>query len=507
MAARRTPLWLERARARVWRDARGGDMWPDPGGLIDLPRSKPEFAAFRRRLSALRTGRARAATPFLVPKRDGLTRPGHLIAPMERVFFQALVDTFMHDADRQMVSQKIVFGYRTIERRSSPIPYGKQPTKQWLNWRRTYKDALRTGKYQAAINTDVASFFEQIDHGKLRTRLGDFGVASATIDELMNLLADFGRGWGATKRGLPQGTSPARILSSLFLDPVDKEMTRAPDDALYFRFIDDIWLCAPTEAEARRALRRLEKAMRSQGLNLQPGKTKIFLGATQIKAEVIDADDEADAVDYAMKRNPKRGLVMVKRKWRSASRRKPMPQRLIKMLMNRLRWNDDGYAIGWCLARLGVLDWLSDVVGPYLALFIDRKAVQVAIATHLSSPMNLSSWQEVHLFRACLSAKSIGRPILDHARTVLENKNADTPARQWAAVVLGHHGDAADHVLLVRHHLDNTDLARATAVAVQTVDPTTRRDVWADVANRYPEQKDLIGRLKGRKRPFWPVYE
>jgi hypothetical protein len=505
LPARRTPLWLERARARVWRDA-DGDMWPDPGGLLDLPRSKPEFAAFRTKVNALRKGRARAAVPFLVPKRDGLTRPGHLIAPVERVYFQALIDTFLHDTDRQMVSQKIAFGLRAINGRRSPVPFGGR-TEQWLVFRKTYKDALRSGVYDAAVNTDVASYFEQIDHTKLATRLADFGVSSGTAQEVMDLLADFGRGWGATKRGLPQGTSPARVLSSLFLDPVDKEMTRPPGGVLYFRFMDDIWLCAPTESEARRALRRLETAMRRLGLNLQPGKTRIFVGATQIKTEVIDADDEADAVDYALKRSRRRGLALVRRKWRSASRRKPMPPRLVKMLLNRLRWNDDRFALGWCLSRLGVLDWLADVVSPYLALFIDRTEVQRAIARHLVSPLNLSSWEESHLLRACLSAKRVQRPILDHARQLLANKNADLPSRQWAAVLLGRRGDGADHVLLGRYHLDESDLARACVIAVQTVDPILRRDVWAAIATRYPELKTLINRVKGRAVPWWPVFK
>lgn len=274
----------------------------------------------------------------------------------------------------------------------------------------------------------------------------------------------------------------------------------------YFRYMDNIWILAPTEPEARRALRRLEAAMRSIGLNLQPGKTRVLAGATQIRSEIIDADDEVDMVDYVLKRNRRRGLKLVRTKWRSASRRKPMPQRFVKYLLNRLRYNSDPFALGWCLSSLGVIDWLADVVGPYLALFVDRSIVQRAIAAHLTSPMNLSTWEESHLLRACLSARTVQRDILDHAREALANKNADIPSRQWAAVLLGRHGDAGDHALIGLHHLEDLDLARACIIGLQSADPTLRRDAFGQIGTKYPALRPLINRVKGLKSPWWPTF-
>lgn len=129
MPSRRVPVRLERAVARVKREA-DGDIWPDPAGLIDLPRSKAEFGRLRAAVTAVRRGRASSARPFLVAKRDGLTGPGHVIAPVERAYFQGLIDTFLHDIDARLESKMRVFGYRARQRRTSPTPYGRT-TEQW----------------------------------------------------------------------------------------------------------------------------------------------------------------------------------------------------------------------------------------------------------------------------------------------------------------------------------------------------------------------------------------
>jgi len=163
-------------------------------------------------------------------------------------------------------------------------------------------------------------------------------------------------------------------------------------------------------------------------------------------------------------------------------------------------------AVHWGLSRLGSIDWLADIVGPYLSLFASPGSVQRSIETHLRSPRNLSPFEEVHLMRALLSAKKLRRSLLDYAQSVVVNRNAAVPVRQWAVLLLGRHGDIADQRLIARHHLDDPELARACVIGLQAANPRLRGSAMSDIARTYPETQPLIDRVKGLKSPYWPTF-
>ncbi len=453
-----------------------------------------------RAISRLRKNPPRPASSYLLPKRDGLTRPAHILSVVERVYYQALVDTFLHDVDARLEDAHHVFGYRARGRRNSPEPFGHSPIGQWLDFSQAVKGAARASGVGAVVITDVAAFFERIGHGPLRDRLTSVGVSAASAAELYDLL----KALVGKRRGLPQGYDASSVLATAFLDPVDKAMLRK--GWAYYRYVDDIRIVAPSEAHARKALRDLEAEMRKIDLNLQPGKTKILVGTAQIKAEILEADAEIAAVDYVVTaiRTGSRGAV--RKAWRSASRRKPIPPRLVKYLLNRLRGNRDVYGVGWCKSHLGTVDWLADIVGPYLAQFASRSDIQVAIENHLRSPMNLSAWEECNLFRSLLSARHVRRGILNHACDRLDDRSAETPSRQWAAVLLGRHGDPSDQSLVVAHSLDNSALARASVIALQSSSPATRRSHYRAIAASFPEHRWLTERVRGLAAPHWPLF-
>jgi hypothetical protein len=158
------------------------------------------------------------------------------------------------------------------------------------------------------------------------------------------------------------------------------------------------------------------------------------------------------------------------------------------------------------LARLGELDYLAPQVSRYLALFASRSAVQDEIANHLSSPANLSEWEEMLLFRSMLSARSVKRLLLARARVALDNKNAGIEVRQYAAILLGKHGDAADHTFVAARSLDSLPLAHAGVLALQLADARLRGRYLSDVQSRYPQSRALVAKL-GRSRPVrWPEF-
>jgi hypothetical protein len=477
------------------------DLWADPAQFEDLPRSATELTLLKRSLS-----RARSATTFrpawegTIPKRDGLTRTGHFLYPLERVYYQALVDSILATTEVSMAPRTHVFGYRVTAARTSSAPFGKRPIEQWLQFHRTVKEAVKSRSFQAVVISDIAAFFEMIPHAELERQLVLAGVRPATAAELRRALGTI----MGSERGIPQGSDTSSALASAFLFGVDRAMLRS--GYAYFRYVDDLRILVGSESEGRRALRQLEAEVRRLGLSLQPGKTEILVGSAQLATRILNADAEIDGIDYVWRGKPRRlSLPRIKKAWRSESRRKAWNKRLIKYLINRLRKSKDALALNWCLRRLGVLDWLAELVAPYLALFPDRMSVQRAVEVHLRSDANLSGWEASALLRMLLSARRVSRGILDFAVGTIEDANAQLPVRQWSTILLGKAGNAADRVVVARHSLDHELVARAAVVALQD-DVTLRGTTYAAIGQTYPALQPLIHRYRGLARSRWPVY-
>ncbi len=399
-----------------------------------------------------------------------------------------------------MASRGHVFGYRGVNLRKSLRPYGKRPIEQWLQFHKSVKEAAGSGRFGAVVITDIAAFFEMISHAKLEHELVSCGVKTSTAGEIRSALGTL----MASERGIPQGSDTSSALATAFLSNVDHRMLRA--GYAYYRYVDDFRIFVASESEGRRALRALEAEVRGLGLSLQPGKTEILVGHAQLTQRIVKADAEIDGIDYVWRAKARPfALSRVKRAWRSEAKRKTWNKRLVKFLVNRLRKAKDDLAVNWCLKRLGVLDWLAELVAPYLALFVDRRRIQRELEAHFRSDANNSAWEESALMRALLSARVVSRGLLDFAVTRYTDRNALLPTRQWAAVLLGKTGTPHDRSLLALHATEHEMLARAVVVALQA-DAAARGAVYADIVSRYPDLEALTNRYRGMARPIWPTY-
>lgn len=499
MAAKRVGLSLGRAVRRIRQDA-WDDIWPDPLNLALLPRTIPEFVTMRRRLVRLRDGRARVprAREALIPKPNGLMRPAHQLTIEARIYYQALVDSFMYDIDKGLVGKNHVFGYRPLAPRSTKAPFGFGLS-QWKRFRKQVRAEVKSGKFGAMVRTDLAAFYERIPHGPLEARLTSLGVRDDVAKELRSLLKEL----MGKASGLPQGPDPSGLLASVYLHPLDRSVIAAGYG--YVRYVDDIYVLARDRTDAKRALRLLEAEARRLDLIVQSAKTDLVVGLSEMETAVSD-DDEIAAVDYVVKRRPRAAAgPVVRGAWKELARRKSPQRRELKYLLGRLTDNRDPVAVKWCLARLGELDYIAPTVARYLACFATRPTVQIAVARHLASPDNISEWEEMNLLRAMLTAARGERLLLARARTTLANRNAGIEVRQFAALVLGKLGDGSDHDVVARDSMDLKDVADASLVALQAADPKTRGKHTTDVVSRYGSG-ELASKVKGRRFPVWPVF-
>jgi hypothetical protein len=221
----------------------------------------------------------------------------------------------------------------------------------------------------------------------------------------------------------------------------------------------------------------------------------------------VDGDDEIAGIDYVVRHARRsRANAAIHASWLSFSRRKLQPHRYLKYLLNRLSDANDDVAVNWCLRRLGTLDHLAPTIARYLSAYCSRPSIRSAIAAHLRSSANISEWEEMNLFRALLNSPTAGRPILDRARHVCDDRNAGVEVRQYALVLLGKLGDPGDHAVVERVGLESSPLAAASLIALQDADSRTRGRAYAAICAKFSELRVLESKLNGRRSPMWPGF-
>jgi group II intron reverse transcriptase/maturase len=134
------------------------------------------------------------------------------------------------------------------------------------------------------VEADIESFFDSVDHGKLREildqRVRD-GVVRRAIDKWLKagVLED-----GSLRRsefGTPQGGVLSPLLANVYLHEVldvwfeEKVKLRMRGPAFLLRYADDFVMVFAREDDARRVLDVLPKRFGKYGLRLHPEKTRL----------------------------------------------------------------------------------------------------------------------------------------------------------------------------------------------------------------------------------------
>ena len=134
------------------------------------------------------------------------------------------------------------------------------------------------------IEIDVQSFFDEIDHGHLRTIVGQRvrdGVITRLIGKWLKagVMVDGER--RRAKAGSPQGGVISPLLANIFLHEVfdrwfEREVKpRLNGEVFAVRFADDIIIVVQEESQVRRVMQVLPKRFGKYGLRLHPDKTRV----------------------------------------------------------------------------------------------------------------------------------------------------------------------------------------------------------------------------------------
>lgn len=161
---------------------------------------------------------------------------------------------------------------------------------------------IRGGEVAWILRADIRRFFDSIDRAHLdvllRARVPDARVLDL-VERILRQPLRERRQLVESIEGIPQGSPLSPLLSNVYLDGVDVELSARHPRMI--RFCDDILVGAHDEEEVKTALERLDPALDAIGLQLHPKKTA-----------VLSVDDGFEFLGFRVSRQglgPSRGAV------------------------------------------------------------------------------------------------------------------------------------------------------------------------------------------------------
>ncbi len=232
-----------------------------------------EYAAnelIERVKTLLRSGEYAPELPIKVdiPKPSGVTRPGAILPPIDRLVYQMIVDKISEQAEAQLDRSR-VFSYVLLT--DDPEFRMFRPADEcWQNKQSALEVRCQDSNRPYVIKADIACFFERIYQHNLINLLCSSGCDSRAVNLLEKILLAFTE---KDSHGILQGMFPSDFLGNFYLASLDEGLK--VKDIPFVRHVDDLYLFYTSLLEAQRGLFNLCRILRDEGLNLNESKTGI----------------------------------------------------------------------------------------------------------------------------------------------------------------------------------------------------------------------------------------
>jgi hypothetical protein len=439
-------------RQRLAKDLRD-DFWPDPLGFRDILGA--DGVALERLKAALTNYSPRPGLSYDVPKANFTIRDSIYISALDRLVYQALVDHLIIHIDPLLSAG--VFSHRLRGDKTRWIFHSG--VKQWRHFLDAIRTTLSAAQKSWLVITDLSQYFETVRFNFLKRHLEEILSEKLTvslqgcIDVLMKCL----RTWSPYNGyGLPQNMDPSSFLGNVLLDRVDKRMER--DGFQIARYIDDIRVIVPSEADARKALMKLVAYLRDIGLGLNSAKTEVIApGSERLDKYLFVEDPEVSIIERAI-----------------ATKRRVDIQEVVPLLFDKAqRLLENGQTgeriFRFCLNRIATLRAYGNLELPnahslttaVLRLLVLRPAETDTFCRYLEvaplsdehcaeleslltdEPLCVYMWQNFQLWRLASQHKIKTDKLIRKAHTIISSEIV-SPVSAAVALYLGADGDYVD---------------------------------------------------------------
>ncbi len=162
-----------------------------------------------------------------------------------------------------------------FEKQFRPHSYGFRPNRGCKDALREVVRLLKAG-YTYVVDADLKAYFDSIPQDRLMREVRRYIADGQLLEVIERFLSQDileGMSRWTPEGGTPQGAVISPLLANLYLHPVDEAMEAAGYRMI--RYADDFVICCRNEAEADKALQKVQQLVEERGLELHPEKTRV----------------------------------------------------------------------------------------------------------------------------------------------------------------------------------------------------------------------------------------
>ncbi len=408
-----------------------------------------------------------------IPKPSGLTRPGAILLPMDRLVYQMLVDKIGEQAEAQLDRSRI-FSHVLLP--DDPEFRMFKPNDEcWQNMQSTLSSLCQDPNFSYVIKTDIAYHFERILQHNLINLLHSSGCDSRIVNLLEKVLLAFTE---KNSHGVLQGMFPSDLLGNFSLASIDSYLQ--VQDIPSVRYVDDLYLFYPSELEAKKGLVNLCRILRDEGLNLNENKTKtlpsekLLREETEIDSLFDKAKQEVRETPILIKMEEEYGygfesiwvageealpsteieLIAVKKLYRKISDSVANAEKIERFCLPYFSIANDDIAVEKALHGIVSDPHLSKVYCSYLKPFARRdNELSAQLERIISNDQLPYDWSLMWPLAVLIEVNSVANEIVNRAMRIVEDSRKSDALRGVAAHLVAKHGNAGQRRLL-KHRYD-----------------------------------------------------
>lgn len=487
-------LHLKKAFRRLRQDQRD-DAWPDVVGHRDYARQlEVNVEHLKDRIGDATSYQASLPLSIDLPKRGFTLRAGTRPRLEDRILYQAVADLLAP----HFQAEPCVYSNRLSSNPESPRMFVRG-VRLWLQFQD--QQAALCREYPHMVETDIAAYFDYINHDLLVRRIDDLfrdRLERAILNDIKVLLKRLWTRWSRSphRSGIPQVNDPSSFFGNLYLDELDKWMCRR--GYVFLRYVDDMCVFVSDEPSARKALADLIVKLREMGLYVVSKKTAVR-ESDEVLNELGEGRRQIDAIEQGLESGVPDRIEAASRQLESffdevVEDADNFNDRHFRYCVNRFKrlaasgLGGDMHSriIGQVLERLRDMPDATDVFVDYLSMFPEDDRVQASVLDFLEGPYNVYPWQEMHLLELLIRCR-ISPALLDRtmglARSIACTSRSHRACAAKALLLWGKNGDYADRreIRSIYYNESSEDVRRTIVVAVQEMQKSERDNFYRSV--------------------------
>jgi len=403
--------------------------------------------------------RIRVAVP-LARLGPSYSRPGSILLPRDRLFYQALADQAAPIVEAK-TDPKRSFSHRLAPSGSAGMFLSTRIC--WNDLQKSLTKYAKSKKINYILKVDVANCFGSLNQHTLINVLNDSGYTKPLSSRLEAILTRYTG--ERSSRGILQGMYPSDLFGNYYMAPIDQFLDEYGVSSA--RYVDDMYVFVESVDAADKLFRQLIPTLRSYDLILNEAKSVIIPKSSLITEEpdlealFADAvaeiseqieDDDFDA-DYGFQSewdddneeelgDEDLELLATTVLFDSLSEFPGHEESIERFCLPLFSKAGSEYAVEHVLDSFKKRPSMSQIYASYLSKFIDADGVSEVLLDLLNDD-SFADWQKMWVLAALSQTSKADDAAVNVALDLLKDANRHDALRAVAAIYVGRFGDHA----------------------------------------------------------------